>query len=79
MHCATSFLLVCLAWHNKIMRYAALAFFAFIFVASFVLAWHYAVDGMLAVPVALGSWWVAGFILRRVLRQRPETRAGEPA
>ncbi len=65
MHCATSFLLVLLAWNKKILRYAALAFFGFILITSFMLAWHYAVDGVLAVPIAMAGWHLSGFILRK--------------
>ena len=63
MHCATSALLVLLAWNKPILRWISLLFFGFIFISSFVLAWHYAVDGILAVPVALGAWWLSGRIL----------------
>lgn len=70
MHCATSFLLILLAWGKKPLRYAAMIFFAFIFIASFVLAWHYAVDGLLAVPVALISWFSAGYVLKRVMKDK---------
>ncbi|WP_017930847.1 phosphatase PAP2 family protein [Robiginitomaculum antarcticum] len=60
MHCATSFLLVLMAWNKPVWRAAALTFFGFIFISSFVLAWHYAVDGIFAIPIALLGWWLAG-------------------
>jgi hypothetical protein len=66
MHCATSFLLVLLAWNKKALRYLALAFFSFILITSFMLAWHYAVDGLLAVPIALICWNIAGRITARL-------------
>lgn len=62
MHCATSALLILFAWNRPVMRLIALTFFAFIFVSSFMLAWHYAVDGIFAVPIALLCWWLAGKI-----------------
>lgn len=68
MHCATSALLVLFAWNRPLLKWAALAFFLFIFVSSFVLAWHYAVDGLFAIPIALGSWWLSGKILTRITR-----------
>lgn len=67
MHCATSFLLVLLAWRRKALRYAAISFFMFILISSFVLAWHYALDGIVAIPIALACWWLAGKILTRLL------------
>lgn len=71
MHCATSFLFVLLTWKNKILRYAALSFFTFILIASVVLAWHYLVDGLVAMPIALFSWWAAGKITRRIETRIP--------
>lgn len=62
MHCATSFVLVLMAWKKPVLRAAALTFFGFIFISSFVLAWHYAVDGVIAVPIAMFGWWLAGKI-----------------
>ena len=60
MHCGTSALLVLLAWNSPVIRIFAIAFFIFIFISSFMLAWHYAVDGILVIPVVLLSWWLAG-------------------
>lgn len=67
MHCATTALLVLFAWKHKIWKWVTLALFTIIFVSSFVLAWHYAVDGLLAIPVALAAWHIAGKILDRAL------------
>jgi len=64
MHCATAALILCAVWTRPALRLAAVVFFAVIFVGSFVLAWHYAVDGLLAVPVAMLAWWSAGHITR---------------
>jgi len=63
MHCATSFLLVLLAWKRPILRYITSIFFLIIFCASFILGWHYAVDGLFAIPVALFGWWGAKKLL----------------
>ena len=63
MHCATSFLFVLMSWKHKFLRPLAIAFFGFIFISSIMLAWHYAVDGILAVPITLFSWWLAGKML----------------
>jgi len=69
MHCATSFLLVLFAWKRPVLRIIALLFFSIIFVSSFVLAWHYAVDGLLALPIAFFGWHIAGKILNRLSKQ----------
>lgn len=66
MHCATSFLLILFAWNRPVLRVMALLFFNIIFVSSFVLAWHYAVDGLFAIPIALLAWHLAGKILDRL-------------
>jgi len=66
MHCGTSALLVLLAWKRPALRIFAMIFFAFIFVASFMLAWHYAIDGLFVIPVVLLSWWISGKITRKI-------------
>jgi len=66
MHCATSILFVMMMWNHKTMRYVALAFAIFIFLASFILAWHYAVDGLVAIPITLACWYLAEKILNTV-------------
>lgn len=63
MHCATAFLIVLLSWKHKVLRIFTFAFFIVILISSFVLAWHYAVDGLLAIPIASGAWWLAGRVL----------------
>ena len=68
MHCGTSALLVLFAWKHPIWRSIALAFFMFIFIASFMLAWHYAVDGLVVLPVVLFAWWAAGKIASKLAR-----------
>ena len=70
MHCATSLLFVCALWRRPVWRCAAIAFAAFIWVSSVVLAWHYAVDGLFAIPLSLLCWWISGRCL---------SRAGAPA
>ncbi|MEP6343527.1 MAG: phosphatase PAP2 family protein [Maricaulaceae bacterium] len=65
MHCATTALLVLFAWKRPILKWLTSALFILIFISSFVLGWHYAVDGLLAIPVAIGGWLLAGKILSR--------------
>lgn len=66
MHCTTSFLIFLMFGRTRLTRTATLAFFVFIWCSSIILAWHYALDGLLAVPIALSSWIAAGWISRRV-------------
>ncbi len=68
MHCATTALLVLFAWKKPVLRALALIFFGFIFISSFVLAWHYAVDGIFAILIALFSWRIAGKSLNKFIQ-----------
>lgn len=63
MHCATAFLVALWVWPHRLLRTAALLFFTLIFCLSFILAWHYALDGIIGAFVALAGWWVAGVML----------------
>lgn len=63
MHCATSFLLILLARGNRVLLGISVLFFLIILCASFILGWHYAVDGVFAIPVALFGWWAARKLL----------------
>lgn len=65
MHCASSFLLFIMYGTNKMARIALGAFCFIIFVSSFVLAWHYAVDGIIALPIAVLCWKIAGRLLEK--------------
>lgn len=62
MHCATAFLFILMFGTGKVSRALTSAFFAVIFLGSFVLAWHYAIDGILAALIAYGCWKAAGFL-----------------
>lgn len=68
MHCTTSLLFVCAFWHRKIWRVVAILFALVIWISSVLLAWHYALDGVLALPVAIGCWWLAGHFLQKAAR-----------
>lgn len=69
MHCATSFLLILAFGKNRpILKGVLIVFFTTILISSFILAWHYAVDGLLAALVALLCWKLAGFLLRKTAR-----------
>jgi len=72
MHCASAFLFVLMARKTKFLKFATILFFIVIFISSFLLGWHYAVDGLLAIPIALFGWWGAKHISQRLVRSGPE-------
>jgi membrane-associated phospholipid phosphatase len=66
MHIATVFLLTRIAFvHHRRLGYASAVAGGLIFVGSILLAWHYAIDGIVGALVAWAAWSVAGVILRR--------------
>lgn len=66
MHCASSLLLLFMFGRNKVARLALLAFCALIFISSFMLAWHYAVDGIFVLPVTYACWKLAEKLVEMV-------------
>jgi hypothetical protein len=43
-----------------------------IWIASIHLGWHYTIDGIVGAPMGVGTWYLAGWLLRRtVLRRAP--------
>lgn len=73
MHCASSLLLLFMFGQNKVMRIVLISFCALIFISSFVLAWHYAVDGIFVLPVTYACWKFADLIVRRTVKQYNKT------
>jgi len=65
MHCASSFLLFLMFGRTVLTRLILGAFFMLILISSFVLAWHYAVDGLFVLPVTYGCWKLAGWMVRK--------------
>jgi hypothetical protein len=49
---------------NKALGYALLVYAGIIFIGSIHLAWHYAVDGIVALVLALAAWRVSGWIAK---------------
>ena len=78
LHCSTSLLFLCLFWKNKILRALLIAFNITIYIGSIVLAWHYAVDGLIAYPIALFCWWVSGKMAATIENRSPVTSAQKP-
>lgn len=64
MHITTAILFIFMFGQNIIMRSLLIAFAVIIYFTSFILAWHYAVDGLLSVPIAIGGWYLSGWVLR---------------
>lgn len=67
MHVATTVLMTCylFTW-RRWAGWLMVGFTAIIMIGSVHLAWHYAVDGYLAIPVALVSWWLGQKLTRLV-------------
>lgn len=65
MHVASSTLMAIFAFQwSRLAGIVLTIFAAGIMIGSFVLGWHYAVDGYAGAMIALGSWGVAGYLLR---------------
>jgi len=71
LHVGTSFMLLLLFWKTRFAREFLILFNIIIYVGSIVLGWHYAIDGLISIPVALGCWWVAGKISRWIGTRSP--------
>jgi hypothetical protein len=69
MHIEIAVLMAFVAWHTR--RWLGIAYTAFatvVVIGSVHLAWHYAVDGVAGIALAIMIWRLAGLI---VLAQRP--------
>ena len=75
MHCSTAFLFILMYGRTPIMRVITWAFFLTIFCSSFILAWHYAVDGLLGIIIAYFCWKLAGKISDFISFDRPAFNA----
>lgn len=66
MHVAIAVLIACASWQlNRRLGWVMILFALLIWIGSIHLAWHYAVDGLSALPLALGIWWLSGIIADR--------------
>ncbi len=63
MHCASAFLMFLMFGRTALSRILLGGFFLLIFISSFVLAWHYAVDGLFVLPVTFGLWKLSGWVV----------------
>ena len=73
MHVTIAVLMACAARRIDRRLGHALAAFAFIiWIGSIHLGWHYALDGVVALPLTLGIWRLSGWLVERVvLREAP--------
>lgn len=52
-----------------------IAFFVLILLGSVYLAWHYAVDGYLAIITTFAIWHISGWMVRKLMKQPPSVIA----
>jgi hypothetical protein len=66
MHVGTAFLLALATWRRaRWLSYTALVYTGIILVGSVHLAWHYAIDGYVALAGVAAIWWGVGRLLAR--------------
>lgn len=76
MHLTSSTLLALVTWRiNRKLGAAFTAFLVLIFLGSIHLAWHYAVDGIAGIALAILFWFAAGMIARASERYFAARRA----
>jgi hypothetical protein len=70
MHNAQALLFVLAAYRiSRVFGHIMLGYAILIFVASIMLAWHYAVDGLIGMAGAYAIWWAVGRFSRSPMRQ----------
>lgn len=77
MHVGSTFLSALVAWRTNRTFGIILAIYTVIIVVGSVhLAWHYALDGYVSIPIALLLWWLAGKWAARVVPEPDRTPPG---
>lgn len=72
MHVAFSALLARAAFEtDKRTGWLLSIYAALIWIASIHLGWHYAIDGIVGAPMGVATWYLAGWMLERVVLHRP--------
>ena len=70
MHLAIGTLMVLWVWHRgRILRTIGLAYLVVLQIGSVHLAWHYAIDGYVAIAGTLTIWRIVGWLLDRRARK----------
>ena len=63
MHCATAFLFVLMFGRRPVWRAVTTAYFVLILFGSFILGWHYLVDGLAGAAIAFACWKLGGLVV----------------
>ncbi|WP_273186512.1 phosphatase PAP2 family protein [Hyphomonas adhaerens] len=66
MHCATAFLFALMFGRTPVWRTITTAYFVVVLLGSFILGWHYMVDGLAGAAVAFACWKLGGIVAARV-------------
>lgn len=75
MHVVAAVLTALICWrHRTWLGVVATVYAALVVIGSFHLAWHYAVDAVAGIALALLFWWLAGFLVRALDRFRSAER-----
>ncbi|WP_017930848.1 phosphatase PAP2 family protein [Robiginitomaculum antarcticum] len=68
LHIASSLMLLILFWKTAIARDLLILFNIVIYIGSIILGWHYAVDGLISIPIVLACWYVSAFIVKKFIK-----------
>jgi hypothetical protein len=80
MHVALSVLMACAAWQvSRRLGWTFTAFAFVIWIGSIHLGWHYAMDGILALPLTLVAWRLGGWLVDRFVMREAPAAAMRPA
>ena len=71
LHVATTLMMLFLFWRMRIAREVLIAYNLVIYCGSIILGWHYGVDGLISVPIALACWWLGGKMAQAIERRSP--------
>ena len=78
LHVGTSLMLLILFRKTPIARELLVLFNITIYIGSIILGWHYAVDGLISIPLVIFCWWGAGKLASRAddyIRRREQVAA----
>jgi hypothetical protein len=79
MHVTIAVLMACAARRiDRRLGHALAAFAAVIWIGSIHLGWHYALDGLVALPLTLAIWRASGWLVDRVVMRETPTATWRP-
>lgn len=81
IHNGLSTLFICFALHlRRTLAWLLVPYAAIVLLGSVHLGWHYGIDGIVGIALAIGTWWATGPIARWAgLTDADTIRAGAPA